>query len=993
MRQHIQAGLLAAFSRTTQTTRLVRLRTPLGDDLLAECVRGEEGISAGFTFRIDALSEDAHMQLKSLLGQPALLQLMTAASRDALRPFHGHITAAQISGANGGLARYHLTLQPWSAFLRMGRDSRVFQDMTVFDILDAVFAAWQGKGRLMPAWRYEIADRRIYPRRSLSTQYQESDLAFVERLMHEEGLFYFFEHDGDPGNALLGCHTMVIADHNGAFQPNAQAAVRFTQPGAVMRADSIDRWRTESRLRTDAVEIGSWDYRSVRQRQVNVAGVGGDASLSSRDASGTYAWADREHGQRIVTRQIEALEATHQVHVGAGTVRTFAPGTTFSLHGHACLDEARDDTGRSFTIVRTVHLMHNNLSAEVRGSVRAMLGNGAVAAALDAEPSMRAAGDGPGERPLYRNRFDALLASIPYRSSGIDAHGQLLHPRPTVRGQQTAIVVGPAGATVHTDRDHRIKLQFHWQRGEASHSRMAHPSPERHTGAPGNDRAGTWVRVMTPLAGANWGSNMLPRVGQEVLVDFMDGDIDRPVVIGALYNGRGQADAQHNSIAYGAGAVTGNAPAWFPGEGGAHAHPAVLSGFKSQAMADSQGGAGAYSQLVFDDTSGQSRVVLQRHAKAHDSMAELNLDQLRHQSDNERLQPAGFGAELKTAHSAAVRAGQGLLLSSDARNGGAGAQLDAREAVAQIEDSHQLQLALATQAQKHNAKLKDEPEPDKLAAPGQMGDSAEIISATDKQAIAYGAPHLQLSSPAGIVAATPADAILSAGTTTSVNAGQDINFVVQANAATAAVGGISLFTYGKAGNKAKPNQEVGLKLHAASGKVSSQSQSGATSLVADKTVTVASVTKSVAISAPKKHVLLTTQGAAIKLEGGNIEVHAPGKVEFKASAKELAGPQVVSVQIPKLPKPERVADVSKTLFSQQFDLSHLVTNRTFGFSTARIPYEVFDKNGNFITSGETDEFGMTRRVFTNESTELVILIGSGKWTIEEYVEDSGALDS
>ncbi|WP_305822414.1 type VI secretion system Vgr family protein [Massilia brevitalea] len=912
MRQHIQAGLLAAFTRTTQTTRLIRLTTPLGEDLLAECVRGEESISAGFTFRLDALSEDAHLPLKSLLGQPALLQLMTAASRDALRPFHGHITAARISGANGGLARYHLTLQPWSAFLGLGRDSRIFQDMTVFDILDAVFAAWQGKGRLTPAWRYEIVDRRIYPRRSLVTQYQESDLAFAERLMHEEGLFYFFEHEGDPGNALLGCHTMVIADHNGAFQPNAQAAVRFTQPGAVMRADSIDRWRTESRLRTDAVEMGSWDYRSVRQRQVNVAGVGGDASLSSRDASGTYAWVDREHGQRIVTRQIEALEATHQVQGGAGTVRTFAPGTTFSLHGHARFDAAHDDAGRSFTIVRTVHLMHNNLSAEVSGSVRAMLGKGAVAAVLDAEPSMRAAGDGPGERPLYRNRFDALWASIPYRSSGIDAQGQLLHPRPTVRGQQTAIVVGPAGATVHTDRDHRIKLQFHWQRGEASHSRMAHPSPERHTGAPGNDRAGTWVRVMTPLAGANWGSNMLPRVGQEVLVDFMDGDIDRPVVIGALYNGHGQADAQHNSMAYGAGAVTGNAPAWFPGEGGAHAHPAVLSGIKSQAMRDSQNGGGAYNQLVFDDSAEQARLVLQRHGKAHDGSAELNLGHLRHQSDNGRLDSAGFGAELKSEHSAALRAGQGVLLSCDKRSGGSGGQLDAREAVMQIEASQQMAIGLATQAQKHNAKMKNEPEAEGLAAFKEMGRSAEVLGSMDSgsnsetggqgKVTAYSEPHIQLSAPAGIVVGTPGDVTVTAEATASMGAGQDINFAAQGSTGIAVIRGISMFSYGKVANSKKPNQEAGLKLHAASGKLSSQSQSGATSLVADKLVTVTSVGKSVAVAAPRKHVLLTAQGAYIKLEGGNIEVHALGKVDFKASKKELAGPQSVN-QEKTLPKP------------------------------------------------------------------------------------------
>ena len=901
MPQHVHAGLLASFSRYTQDTRLLRLTTPLGDALLAECVRGEEGISQGYSFGIDALCEDAHLQLKTLAGQPALLQLLTATSHAALRSFHGYITAVRMSGANGGLARYHLRLQPWSAFLGYGRDSRVFQDMTVFDILDAVFAAWQGRGRLMPAWRYEITDRSGYPKRSLCTQYQESDLAFVERLMHEEGLFYFFEHSGDPDNPSLGSHAMVIADHNGAFRPNAQGPVQFTRPGAVMRADSIDRWRTESRLRTNAVEMGSWNYRTLRQRHAGAAGVGEQAaSLTSRDAPGVYAWPDREQGQRIATRQIEALEATRQVHIAAGTVRSFAPGTTFSLHGHACFDEARSDADRSFTITRVVHLMHNNLSAEVLGSVHRLLGKGEVAAAVDAEPGMHAVGEGAGERPLYRNRIDALAASIPYRSSGQDAHGHLLHPRPTVHGQQSAIVVGPSGAVIHTDRDHRIKIQFHWQRGSNSHSRMSHPHPDGHTGAPGNDAAGTWVRVATPLAGANWGSNMVPRVGQEVLVDFLDGDIDRPVVIGCLSNGRGQPDAQHNQAAQGAGAATGNAPPWFPGEGDGHAHPAVLSGFKSQAMRDSQTGAGAYNQLVFDDSAGQSRVVLQRHGKAHDGSAELNLGHLRHQSDNARLGPAGFGAELKTAHSAAVRAGQGMLLSADVRRGGSGSPLDSREAQGQIEESSQLQVGLVTQAQKHNAKMKDEPEPAELAALKGMGRSLEVVSAlaagADGQGkvTAYEQPHLQLSSPAGIVAGTPANAVLAAGTTGSVSAGQDIDVVAQGNALTTVSAGISLFTYGKAGNKAKPNQEAGLRLHAARGKLSSQSQSGMSSFVADKAVTFASVTKTIAVSAPKKHVLLTAQGAYIKLEGGNIEVHSPGKVNFKATKKELAGPLSVA---------------------------------------------------------------------------------------------------
>ena len=257
------AGLLASFSRFTQDTRLLRLTTPLGSDLLAECVRGEEAISGGYSFRVEALSLDAHLPLRRLIGQPALLQLLTATS-GSFRSFHGHVTAADISGANGGFARYVLTIEPWTRFLAFGRDSRIFQDMTVIEILGSVFKTWSGRARLMPDWRFDLADSRVYPKRSLVTQYQESDLAFAERLMHEEGLFSFFEHSGDPDSPSLGSHTLVIADHNGAFRPNAQPSVEFTQPGAVMRADSIDRWRIESRLGTDAIEMGSWDYRTLR---------------------------------------------------------------------------------------------------------------------------------------------------------------------------------------------------------------------------------------------------------------------------------------------------------------------------------------------------------------------------------------------------------------------------------------------------------------------------------------------------------------------------------------------------------------------------------------------------------------------------------------------------------------------------------------------------------------------------------------------------------
>jgi type VI secretion system VgrG family protein len=905
--------MLALFDSLTQENRILRLTTPLGpEQLVAECLRGEEGLSQPYRLTVTALSSDAAIPLKSLLGQPALLELMTAASRDQLRPFHGHVTAARMLGADGGLARYELTIAPWYAFLGAGRDSRVFQDQGVFDILDALFNGWRDAGKLVPQWRYDIADRAVYPKRSLTCQYQESDLAFAERLMREEGLFYYFEHSGDAASPGLGGHTMVIADHNGSFQPNAQASVRFTQPGAVMREDAIDRWRCELRWTAGGIGLASWDYRSNSTRPVSAASANADpAAPPTRDAPGAYAYASREHGQRIAARQMEALEAGREIFTGAGTVRTLSPGTTFALEGQARLDAG----DASFAIVRVVHLAHNNLSTDIRQAATLALGVSALAAAIAEEQggSLHAVGPDKGERPLYRNRIDAIRSSVPYRSSDADGHGLLLHPKPTVRGQQTAIVVGPPGAVIHTDRDHRIKVQFHWQRGEQSHSRLAHPAPDGHSGAPADDQAGTWVRIaasMAPVAGANWGAVAVPRIGSEVLIDFIDGDIDRPVVIGSVYNGGGRRDAQNNQVSAGAGAATGNAPAWFPGDGGAHAHPAALAGIKSQAMKASQGGAGAYSQLVFDDHPGEPRVALQRHAAPHEGTDELNLGHLRHQTDNQRLRTAGFGAELKSAHSAALRAGQGMLLSTDARNGASGSQLDSREAQAQIEQSLALQTSLAETAQKQNAKLKDEPEPAKLNALAQMRNSSKVVQAVGAgkggdaggqgDVTAYSAPYLQLSSPAGIAAATPASAIVAAGGTASLSAGQDINFAAQGNAFQLVKDGISLFTYGKASSVDKPNQETGIKLHAASGKVSLQSQSDATTVTADKAITVASVGKSVTVGA-KQHVMLTAQGAYLKLEGGNIMLHGPGTMTFKASMKELTGPQSASAEGPVLP--------------------------------------------------------------------------------------------
>ncbi|MTW10540.1 type VI secretion system tip protein VgrG [Pseudoduganella eburnea] len=959
--------------RLTQDTRLLRLTTPQGAaQLLVECVRGEEAIGKPFAFDISTLSTDTAIPLKSLLGQPALLELVTAGGAAALRPFHGHITAIELSASNGGLARYAVRLEPWTAFLAHNRDSRIFQDMSVCDILDAVLGSWQGQGKLVPEWRFELADRSVYPKRSLCTQYQESDWGFAERLMAEEGLFYFYEHRSDG-------HVLVIADHNGAFQPNAQAAVRFTQPGAVMREDSMDRWRMQASLLTSEVALQSWDYRTLDRRAANAGGAGGgDISLGAREVPGAYAYSSREHGQRLAERRLQALDVARANVTGAGTVRTMAPATRFALLGEPVTGESGD-----FIAVRVLHLMHNNLAAQMRSNIQRELGQAALQLLNDADlaESRHAVGSAIAERPLYRNRIDAINAELPYRSTAP-------WKRPTVQGQQTAIVVGPSGAPVFTDRDHRVKVQFHWQRGDNSHSRLAPSLQAGDSGAPADDSAGTWVRVATPLApiaGANWGSNALPRVGQEVLVDFLEGDIDRPVIIGALYNGEGQADAQHNKIGAGTGAATGNAPAWFPGEAGGHAHPAALSGLKSQAMQSSQAGAGAYSQLVFDDTPGQARVALQRHAKPHQGTAELNLGHLRHQTDNQRLHPVGFGAELKTEHALAVRAGKGMLLTSHSARGGSGQVLDARSAQGQVQSALQLQMSLADQAKVHRADLPEQEKTEKLpVTAGLQHTSKTLATHSNSGATAFDSPLLQFDSPAGIVAATPTSAVLASDNAGSLTSSHDINFAAQANLLHSSARGISLFTYGKASDKEKPNQETGVHLHAASGKFSSQSQDAPTTLTADKAVSVASINAEVNIAA-KQHVLLTTQGAAIRIEGGNITLNAPGKVEFKASMKDLGGPMDSSVNLPPLPKLATTNYPDK--FSNRLDIHDLFVLHQFddvAFAAKRM-------DGRAVT-GSLDQHGRSDQIYTKGEEEIELLVGTsqGDWNLIYDYDDEQA---
>ena len=899
-----------------QSDRLLTLTTPAGADaLLAETASIEEALGpvaehAGFRIALTVLAANAHQSLTGLLGQPARLELQTALSRTEHRPFHGHISRVERLGANGGFARYRLIIEPWLAFLGYNIDNYLFQDKSVIEIVDELFGDWHERGKLVPAWRWDLADASVYPKRGMTVQYQESDLAFLKRLLAEEGLFCWFEHEMTEGETL-GRHTLVIADHNGAFTDNAQPRFRYTQSGATLAEDSLDRWQARERIDSAESQSSSWDYRSLASRPqhaVTAQAAGAMPAAAAWHDPGQYAWQSLAHGERMLGNQRQALDARLARQLAEGTIRSAMPGSYFVLADHP-------EGDNRYLITAVTHHARNNLAERVP-QLTELLGpapqTGDVAVNL-AKPA-----------DLYRNRIETLAAERPWRPLIADAHGRHLHPRPTARGTLTAIVVGPGDPT-HTDRDLRVRVQFPWQRGGKAGARQAHPTGTDN--APASDALGVWLRVMTPVAGANWGGHLTPRPGQEVVIGFQSGNIDRPVIVGAVYNGRGQADAQGNAIAGSTMAGSANAPTFFAGEAAeAHTHGASLSGLKSQQLANTRDGQGGYNQLVFDDTPGQPRIEL----ATTEYQSRLQLGHLREQNDNARLKHRGHGGDLATRASTALRAGSGLLLSADARNNASSSHLDSREPIACTENALSLAHSLAELAGKQNAALKGDPAADQLPAvdalkhaisvlqttttrgPAAVGDG--IIKSTrggDGTVPAWSEARLQYSAPAGIAQLTPNNHFLFAGKNLAIAAGYDTNLIAQGNHSLAVKDGIAIFTHGKAKNSQKPNTETGTHLHAASGRVSLQSQSGKTMAAADRKVTFASTHASLSVGAPK-HVLLTAKGACIKLEGGNIEVHAPGQVLFKASKKNWTGPKSASPETVSFPHSDLVIRSQKT---------------------------------------------------------------------------------
>lgn len=850
------ADLMSAFN---QANRLLKLTLAPGsgiaDNLLLPYeLTGTEGICEGFTYTLTCLSSDAFLELKQFIGLPVQLAILT--DDGAERALCGIGTAVRQEGSDGGFARFALTLQDPLAVLAKRVNSRVFQDLSVREFAEIVLREHRQQNSVLTEC-FDVQDkcRGEHPKQSWVTQFNESDTAFLTRWLAQEGIAWYFEH-GDDG--VPGEHpklTLVLFDDPTVLAPSSADKVRFHRDDGTENEDVITQWHATRTLQPGSIQRSSYEYKAVNvnHQQDESRSDQGDYGKRLADTLEDYRF-DAHHAAndsadfaRYGKLRVGAHEYATKCFTGSGTHRELAVGRHFELTQHDVHDQDGPEQ-RSFTITRHSLFARNNIPVDVSESAKTLL------KAVDSSPDKAVqnfAVNDPSEQGVFQNRFDAVRKDIPI----IPAFSHTEHAKPVAPTLMTATVVGPAGEEIHVNEFGCIKVRMGFTRSQdQEHAQGA--------GATDSDRDSQWIRVAQPWTGSEYGQVWIPRVGDEVLVQFINGDIDRPIVTSTVYNGT-------------------HRPATFSDAGNLPGNKA-LSGIKSKMVKGS-----GKNEIVWDDSTAEQRI---RVATDHANTA-LNQGYLVHPRQDGKGEPRGEGFELRTDDYGALRAAKGMLITTDARENARGTHLDSRELSTQLKGGLELSKVLSGAAKDHNADPLDaNTEAERLikvadktyTQSGGTGQKAEVPG--------YEEPILALSSPAGIVSATPKTHQITAGENLHLSSQKDTNVAVGSKLSMAIKEAWSVFV-----------ATAGIKLFAGKGKVQIQAQDDNLEATAKKDVKIASVAGNIEISTPSQ-LTLTAGGCRIRMSGGAIDIKAPGPVNIHGSVKNLTGPASVNPVLPHLPQ-------------------------------------------------------------------------------------------
>ena len=872
--------------------------------MVLQRIEGTHAINDGLSAELICLSTNPFLSLKQFIGCQLAVNQVTDSGQ--LFRTTGIVTEAAQGHSDGALSIYRLVMQDATALWHKRRNSRVFMNKTAIEIVETIFKEWQDKSPLFAAsLQLDLSGlTQDYDVRPFSMQSNETDAAYIERLLRESGISWLVDESSyivsSPAHNIEAQKLRLI-DDNAQYAALSRRNIRYHRSNATEQYDSITSLIAQRQLQPTAIHVQRWQAEALSQEE------GAGSVLSAHQHSTEHgneilgleqawnispAWVSDLKGEDQATKssnaqveklntqlnQYQALQAKYfSAH---SSVRDSQVGYWFELIDHPELDRNHSGSDKEFLILKKRFYNQNNIPKDLKDQLDRLLKQSHWSVTKDSEQERQA------------NQLTLIRRNI----TVVPEYDPLTH-RPMAHVQRARVVSD--GEEIYVDEWGRIKVRFLFTRNE----------DHGHDGGAGsndNDTDSAWVDVLTPWAGEGYGARFLPRKDEIVVIDFFDGNIDRPFVTGRIH------EAERNPTKFD---IKGQLP-----------DTKKLSGIRSKEV-----GGGGYNQLRFDDTTGQ--ISAQLHS-SHGA-TQLNLGNLSHPKETAESDGRGEGFELRTDQWGAVRAGDGLLLSTYNQSSANKDHLNVEQAKAQFEAS----LSQATNLNKTAVDL----ESVSIDVLEKFQNFIEQLGQeSEEKANAFKSAIMILSSPKSVGMSSEEDIHTVARGFMVHSAGKSINISTQNSLIAQASKKLSLFA-----------AREDASFIAGAGKILMKSISNTLDILSKKDLTIQSGEGKVYITSPTE-VVITGGSSQISIKDAGIYSKTGGLNESKAGQHLFKSGETVN---------------KETFGNQLYDLKVQIFDEVKSTVVKNAKYLLKLSDGSTL-EGITDEKGLTETALSSKQLKI-----------------------
>lgn len=785
------------------------------------------------------------------------------------RYFNGYCFEFSLQRIENSLAIYQMVLRPWLALFRLRNNHALFHHKSISDQTKRIFCE---TGLASHEFRMHESE----PVRTFSCQYDETDYNYLHRRWEEMGWHYWYEHS-------LEGHKLILSDTSQAAAAiDGKGRIALHHDGGSNREDKLTQWSPLRTLVSGRVGFSSFDFKRPTPafaKNISSNQQGDVHQYEVYQYQDLYGFKDEAQGRKLTQRRMEQIDANSLLFRAKGNHRAAQTGRWFKLdQDYAGHSDSKDK--QEFFILSVHHVVDNNY--------------------LNTD----------GQHAVYENSLTCVPRNIPWRpQQGFNSEAV------KIGGVDSATVVGPAGEDIYTDEFGRVRVQFHWDRQGTS-----------------DQSSSAWIRVANTWAGGEQGMISVPRIGSEVLVQWLGGSPDRPIVTGCVHN-------------------AAKMPPWkLPSQ-------QALSGLRSRELGGGSGNSagGRSNHLILDDTNAK----IQAQLKSDHQHSQLSLGSITRIEDNAgRKDARGEGWELATNAWGVARAGMGMLITTEARKNAVSHIKDMGETRQRLKDAFEQQHNLKEAALKYGAQEKKD----------QQGSVVDAVAAQNAGINGKGSqpfpelsdPLLVLSSPAGIATSSAKSTHIASDEHTAINTGKNLSLTSGDSLFASISKTFRLFV-----------QQAGMKMVAAAGDIDIKALSDNINLLAKLNITHSA--NRITINA-KEEVVINGGGSYAKFTASGIEHGTTGKNVSHAATHSLIGPKGLEAI-----RQEEFEKAEPKKFSQQLLVDEALWKLESG--AKQLKYKVISETVGVLGSGVMDAMGKSKKIFTetNDALKVIIDINNGKW--------------